>query len=438
MNTTQAQQKALDDALVAFVDRLEFEKGNMKLKTDIKPKEATFQKANSVKSPKKKPAQATKGTRLKSSAKVAISNKKKLHANMPKIKGLAVLSEVALPEAEQLKLATKRSKTQFHSSHTSGSGNGVNTQSKVPDEQQQKVSESWTFSQDEEDDDEETDVNDDSEETKFDNDGDDLTHPNLSTYKADDEEEEEEKLDDEEMSFDQRVSTPPNYELTNKEENKEGDDKDKEGEHVQDEEDDQYRDVNINLERSNAEMTDAQANQDTEDSYVTLTPVPLVAQQQSSSVSSDLMLKFINPSPDISRHNFIALTQVDQVMELTLSQRDNEESWTFSQDEEDDDEETNVNDDSEETKFDNDGDDLTHPNLYMIIAVTSLKIMKWFGYSHLEKIIVQRQDDQLYKFREGDFKRLRRQDIKDMLLLLVQDKLTNLNLEEQFSLKVAL
>ncbi|GKC68581.1 retrovirus-related pol polyprotein from transposon TNT 1-94 [Tanacetum coccineum] len=43
MNTTQAQQKALDDALVAPADRLEFGKCNMRLKTDIKPKEATFQ-----------------------------------------------------------------------------------------------------------------------------------------------------------------------------------------------------------------------------------------------------------------------------------------------------------------------------------------------------------------------------------------------------------
>ncbi|GJS85667.1 hypothetical protein Tco_0752208 [Tanacetum coccineum] len=43
MNTTQAQQKALDDALVAPTDRLEFGKCNMRLKTDIKPKEATFQ-----------------------------------------------------------------------------------------------------------------------------------------------------------------------------------------------------------------------------------------------------------------------------------------------------------------------------------------------------------------------------------------------------------
>ncbi|GJX15225.1 hypothetical protein Tco_0206983, partial [Tanacetum coccineum] len=43
MNTTQAQQKALNDALLALVDRLEFGKCNMGLKTDIKPKEATFQ-----------------------------------------------------------------------------------------------------------------------------------------------------------------------------------------------------------------------------------------------------------------------------------------------------------------------------------------------------------------------------------------------------------
>ncbi|GJV28643.1 hypothetical protein Tco_1385091 [Tanacetum coccineum] len=43
MNTTQAQQKALDDALVAPANRLEFGKCNMRLKTDIKLKEATFQ-----------------------------------------------------------------------------------------------------------------------------------------------------------------------------------------------------------------------------------------------------------------------------------------------------------------------------------------------------------------------------------------------------------
>ncbi|GJX72772.1 hypothetical protein Tco_0309943 [Tanacetum coccineum] len=43
---------------------------------------------------------------------------------------------------------------------------------------------------------------------------------------------------------------------------------------------------------------------------------------------------------------------------------------------------------------------------HKIIAVISLKIMKFYGYSHLEEITVRRQDDKLYKFREGDFKRL--------------------------------
>ncbi|GKC94973.1 hypothetical protein Tco_1160415 [Tanacetum coccineum] len=43
INTIQAQQKALDDALVAPVGHLEFRKCNMRFKTDIKPKETTFQ-----------------------------------------------------------------------------------------------------------------------------------------------------------------------------------------------------------------------------------------------------------------------------------------------------------------------------------------------------------------------------------------------------------
>ncbi|GKG43091.1 hypothetical protein Tco_0479775, partial [Tanacetum coccineum] len=45
-------------------------------------------------------------------------------------------------------------------------------------------------------------------------------------------------------------------------------------------------------------------------------------------------------------------------------------------------------------------------------------------------------DDILYKFKEGDFHRLRIQDIEDMLLLLVQGKLTNLNVEERLAFNV--
>ncbi|GJV65978.1 hypothetical protein Tco_1476806 [Tanacetum coccineum] len=44
----------------------------------------------------------------------------------------------------------------------------------------------------------------------------------------------------------------------------------------------------------------------------------------------------------------------------------------------------------------------------------------------------------LYTFKQGDFKRLRLQDIEDMLLLLVQQKLTNLIIDERYDLNVAL
>nr|GFA58574.1 hypothetical protein [Tanacetum cinerariifolium] len=73
-----------------------------------------------------------------------------------------------------------------------------------------------------------------------------------------------------------------------------------------------------------------------------------------------------------------------------------------------------------------------------IIAVTDLKIVEWHNYKHLDWISVRRDDDKIYKFKEGDFKRLRLQDIKDMLLLLIQRKLSNLTIEERFAFNVSL
>nr|GEX14128.1 hypothetical protein [Tanacetum cinerariifolium] len=70
---------------------------------------------------------------------------------------------------------------------------------------------------------------------------------------------------------------------------------------------------------------------------------------------------------------------------------------------------------------------------HRIIAVTELQIVEWHNYKHLDWITVRRDNDKLYKFKEGDLKRLRIQDIKDMLLLLVQGKLTNLIVEERFA-----
>nr|GEZ24127.1 hypothetical protein [Tanacetum cinerariifolium] len=49
-----------------------------------------------------------------------------------------------------------------------------------------------------------------------------------------------------------------------------------------------------------------------------------------------------------------------------------------------------------------------------IIVVTELKIVEWHKYNYLDWITVRRDDDKLYKFKEGDFKRLRIQDIEDM------------------------
>ncbi|GJS03004.1 hypothetical protein Tco_0319512 [Tanacetum coccineum] len=73
-----------------------------------------------------------------------------------------------------------------------------------------------------------------------------------------------------------------------------------------------------------------------------------------------------------------------------------------------------------------------------IIAVTHVKVMKWYDYGYLEEIEVRREDQQLYKFREGDFPKLNLRDIEDMFLLLVLKKLSNLERDVVFDLNVAL
>ncbi|GJZ74058.1 hypothetical protein Tco_0638204, partial [Tanacetum coccineum] len=70
--------------------------------------------------------------------------------------------------------------------------------------------------------------------------------------------------------------------------------------------------------------------------------------------------------------------------------------------------------------------------------VIHVKVMKWYDYGYLEENEVRREDQQLYKFREGDFPRLNLRDIEDMLLLLVQKKLSNLERDVIYDLNVAL
>ncbi|GJU54086.1 hypothetical protein Tco_1227800 [Tanacetum coccineum] len=210
--------------------------------------------------------------------------------------GLETLSEIALTESEQLKIATKRSRIQSHSSHASGSGDEVDILSKVPDEKVHKKTctdegagdkpevpdvhehhstseeESWTFS-DGDDDDEDDDANKDSDandDTELDDDGDNITHPKLSTFITDDQEEkndeEEQAKDDkdEEEISNQLVRTPSDYQPSDESEKQNNDDTVKDGE--EDKEGDQ---TNVNLEGGDVDMTEADTTKETEDAHMT-------------------------------------------------------------------------------------------------------------------------------------------------------------------------
>ncbi|GJR69184.1 hypothetical protein Tco_0015249 [Tanacetum coccineum] len=56
-----------------------------------------------------------------------------------------------------------------------------------------------------------------------------------------------------------------------------------------------------------------------------------------------------------------------------------------------------------------------------------VSVKKLHGYGHLEDIVVKRSDQQLHKFKEGDFVNLYLNNIEDMLLIAVQHKLFHLD-----------
>ncbi|GJS03876.1 hypothetical protein Tco_0320384 [Tanacetum coccineum] len=64
--------------------------------------------------------------------------------------------------------------------------------------------------------------------------------------------------------------------------------------------------------------------------------------------------------------------------------------------------------------------------------------MRKHGYGYLEEIIVRRADNALYRFKECDFPRLWINDIEDMLLLVVQNWLTNLSGDDVADFAIAL
>ncbi|GKC85986.1 hypothetical protein Tco_1141703, partial [Tanacetum coccineum] len=242
---------------------------------------------------------------LKTSAKAAKPAKKKQPAKTSKAKGLTVLFEVALTEAEQMNLATKISLIETYDSHASGSGvdEGTGSIPGVPDIPTYGLDDeqiSWKSNDeeddyevalndddddnddddenDDDDDDDNDDHNDDAdnqdddgheydehddeeqgdddEQTDSENDGDDFVHPKFSTHDEEDKEED---------SFDPRVQTPSHVESTDDEvSDEESQDANVKGDKMNEEEtnkeaevDALYRDVNVNLEGRDTEMTDA-------------------------------------------------------------------------------------------------------------------------------------------------------------------------------------
>ncbi|GKD76519.1 hypothetical protein Tco_1339140 [Tanacetum coccineum] len=273
------------------------------------PKTKASVKKKQVKSDKAKTPPVTKGKRLKTIAKVTKPSMKKQPTQ-----GLETLSEVALIKEEQMRIITKRSLTEYHSSHASGSGadEGTGVTPRVPNVQSENDNDNddadnqdddgqeYDEHDDEEHDDEEQ--GDDDAQTDSDNDGDDFVHPKFSTH------DEENKEED---NFDPRVQTPSHVESADDEDcDEEIQDANVEGDKINEEETNEeaevdalYRDVNVNLEGRDTEMTDApriivQTTQVIEDTHVIITPVNLEGQQQSSVVSSGFISNMLNPSPD--------------------------------------------------------------------------------------------------------------------------------------------
>ncbi|GJW46449.1 hypothetical protein Tco_0078095 [Tanacetum coccineum] len=73
-----------------------------------------------------------------------------------------------------------------------------------------------------------------------------------------------------------------------------------------------------------------------------------------------------------------------------------------------------------------------------IMAVTQVEVMKKHGYGYLKEIVVRRVDNDLYRFKKGDFPRLCINDIEDMLLLVVQNRLKNLSGDDASDFAIAL
>ncbi|GJX89188.1 hypothetical protein Tco_0341202 [Tanacetum coccineum] len=220
--------------------------------------------------------------------------KKKTPAKVIRGRGMDLLSDVALLEATQLKKALKKSKLETHKLHVSGLGDGVGSQPKVLDEQEDKTTgtdegtgtkpgildvpkylsksenESWRDSGDDEsndDDNDEVTKDDDNDDVESDADGDKEASNSEKTNSDEDENPNLNQNDDEE---EEHVHTPDIFEFIKDDEEYE----------------ELYKDVNTTYEKVK------------DDEHVILTTVHETQKTevslQSSSVSSDYANQFMN------------------------------------------------------------------------------------------------------------------------------------------------
>ncbi|GKB55367.1 hypothetical protein Tco_0906120 [Tanacetum coccineum] len=242
---------------------------------------------------------------------------KKSGKGKQKAKELEPISEAVLTEAEQLKIITKRSRKETHSSHASGSGadEGTGVTPGVPDAPDYDSDDdiSWKSSDDDQDDDkldddektqddEDEDKNDDNETAQDDEDDD--IHDDDENAQDDDDEAQTESEDD--VHTPSRISSSDDEDSDDNEVegmDVEGTNSDEDTTYVEDQGNEAVEDTNANLEGRNDVMTDVilpqvQATQQIEDTHVTLTPVNPDGPQQSSSVSSGFVSNMLNPNQD--------------------------------------------------------------------------------------------------------------------------------------------
>ncbi|GJY46303.1 hypothetical protein Tco_0435366, partial [Tanacetum coccineum] len=278
--------------------------------------------AKRVKRPAKKSTTApTACVVIRDTPGVSIS-KKKAPAKADRGKGIELLSNAALLEDSQLKKAIKKRKQDTHKLQASGSSEGANFESEVPDESKAKPSDTskgtgvklgvpdvlkanssdsnnelWGYSEDESD-----DINDDDNDDDKAND-DDSKNEDDDGNDGHDSERTDSDDDDANPSF-----TLKDYNEKEHDEEYESDD---DNENLYEEEDDDlYKDVDMRSlgaeyekeRKCDEEMTDADQNvsqeksyeQVVEDAHVTLTPSQKTQiSKQSSSVSSDFASKFL-------------------------------------------------------------------------------------------------------------------------------------------------